>query len=126
MSASTQTHQALEALRVARARYSRDELASELGISIRRVERWEDGSIADATLVLRALNDLLRTQPERVDPPHGSDFTFVDLFAGIGGTRLGFEHAGGRCVFTSEYDRFCVQTYRANFRPDHSVAGDIR
>jgi DNA (cytosine-5)-methyltransferase 1 len=61
-----------------------------------------------------------------VEPPAATDFEFIDLFAGIGGTRLGFEHARGRCVFTSEYDRFCVQTYRANFRPDHPVTGDIR
>jgi DNA (cytosine-5)-methyltransferase 1 len=123
---SYQEHQALDALRVARTRYTREELASELGISTRRVERWERGSIADATLVLRAINDLLRAKLVRVEPPPPADFTFADLFAGIGGTRLGFEHAGGGCVFTSEYDRFCVQTYRANFRPDHSVAGDIR
>lgn len=42
-------------------------------------------------------------------------FTFIDLFAGIGGTRLGFEAAGGKCVFTSEWDHFCQQTYLANF-----------
>ena len=41
-------------------------------------------------------------------------FEFIDLFAGIGGTRLGFEAAGGECVFTSEWDRFSQQTYRAN------------
>lgn len=43
------------------------------------------------------------------------DFTFIDLFAGIGGTRLGFEEAGGRCVFTSEWDPDCKKTYQANF-----------
>jgi len=42
-------------------------------------------------------------------------FTFIDLFAGIGGTRLGFEKAGGKCVFTSEWDKFAQQTYQANF-----------
>ncbi len=31
-------------------------------------------------------------------------FTFIDLFAGIGGIRLGFEHVGGKCVFSSEWD----------------------
>lgn len=40
---------------------------------------------------------------------------FIDLFAGIGGTRLAFEAAGGRCVFSSEWDRFAQQTYQANF-----------
>ena len=41
-------------------------------------------------------------------------FTFIDLFAGIGGTRLGFEAAGGMCVFSSEYDRFAAYTYAVN------------
>jgi len=43
------------------------------------------------------------------------DFTFIDLFAGIGGTRLGFESAGGQCVFTSEWDQHAQRTYEANF-----------
>lgn len=42
-------------------------------------------------------------------------FTFIDLFAGIGGTRMGYEAAGGRCVFTSEWDLSCQKTYQANF-----------
>jgi len=44
-----------------------------------------------------------------------ASFTFIDLFAGIGGTRLGFESAGGRCVFTSEWDKESQKTYYANF-----------
>ena len=49
--------------------------------------------------------------------------TFIDLFAGIGGIRLGFERAGARCVFSCEWDKACQDTYEANFgkRP----AGDI-
>jgi DNA (cytosine-5)-methyltransferase 1 len=42
-------------------------------------------------------------------------FTFIDLFAGIGGTRMGFERNGGECVFTSEWDPHCQKTYQANF-----------
>ena len=51
------------------------------------------------------------------------DFRFVDLFAGIGGIRLGFESVGGRCVFSSEFDEAAQRTYEANFgeRP----SGDI-
>ncbi len=45
-----------------------------------------------------------------------TEFTFIDLFAGIGGTRMGFERAGGECVFTSEWDSHCQKTYLANFR----------
>jgi len=42
-------------------------------------------------------------------------FTFIDLFAGIGGTRQAFEQAGGKCVFSSEWNKFSQQTYEANF-----------
>ena len=50
-------------------------------------------------------------------------FTFIDLFAGIGGFRLGLQKIGGRCVFTSEWDRFSSKTYEAWFG-DRPV-GDI-
>ena len=54
-------------------------------------------------------------------------FTFIDLFAGIGGLRLGFEAINGKCVFTSEWDKYCNITYRANFpSDDHEIAGDVR
>ncbi len=52
-----------------------------------------------------------------------SNFTFIDLFAGIGGIRLGFEHAGGKCVFSSECDPYACKTYMANF--GEMPAGDI-
>ncbi len=52
-----------------------------------------------------------------------SKFTFIDLFAGIGGTRLGFESAGGKCVFTSEWDVHSQKTYEANF--GEKPTGDI-
>ncbi len=50
-------------------------------------------------------------------------FRFIDLFAGIGGIRLGFESVGGKCVFSSESDKYAQDTYEANFgeRPQ----GDI-
>ena len=52
-------------------------------------------------------------------------FTFIDLFAGIGGIRKGFESQGGTCVFTSEWNRYAQQTYHANFRDNRPIAGDI-
>ncbi len=50
-------------------------------------------------------------------PPAEKDstFTFIDLFAGIGGIRLAYQSEGGKCVFSSEWDRFAQQTYEANF-----------
>jgi DNA (cytosine-5)-methyltransferase 1 len=51
------------------------------------------------------------------------DFTFIDLFAGIGGIRLGFESIGGRCLFSSEWDTHCQKTYNDNF--GEIPSGDI-
>ncbi|HUT29108.1 MAG TPA: DNA (cytosine-5-)-methyltransferase [Sedimentisphaerales bacterium] len=56
--------------------------------------------------------------------PHKRKFTFIDLFAGIGGTRLAFEKAGCECVFSSEWDKFAQQTYEANF--GEKPRGNIR
>ena len=47
--------------------------------------------------------------------PKKPDFQFIDLFAGIGGFRLAFQNLGGKCVFTSEWDKYSKQTYKANF-----------
>jgi DNA (cytosine-5)-methyltransferase 1 len=48
-------------------------------------------------------------------PPVNPKFTFIDLFAGIGGLRLAYQKIGGKCVFSSEYNRFAKITYEANF-----------
>ncbi len=52
-----------------------------------------------------------------------NNFRFIDLFAGIGGIRLGFESIGGHCVFSSEFDEDACKTYEANFGEHPS--GDI-
>ena len=67
---------------------------------------------------------LYRTRPHR-GCGAAKQFSFVDIFAGIGGMRLGFEAAGGACVFTCEWNKYSQQTYRANFGEDE-IAGDIR
>ena len=43
------------------------------------------------------------------------DFTFIDLFAGIGGMRIAYENAGGKCVYSNEWNKYSQQTYFANF-----------
>lgn len=50
-------------------------------------------------------------------------FTFIDLFAGIGGMRIAFEQAGGRCVYSNEWNKYSQQTYFANF--GEQPEGDI-
>lgn len=64
-------------------------------------------------------------------PAHHPDyaFRFIDLFAGIGGIRRGFEAIGGQCVFTSEWNKHAVRTYKANYYCDpasHHFNEDIR
>lgn len=47
--------------------------------------------------------------------PQKPKFTFIDLFAGIGGFRMALQNLGGKCVFTSEWDKYSKQTYESNF-----------
>lgn len=51
------------------------------------------------------------------------EFKYIDLFAGIGGIRMPFQNLGGKCVFSSEIDRYAAQTYEANY--GEKPSGDI-
>ena len=95
--------------------------AEKFGYTQRTVYRWENGESRPRKAVL----DSLYAQKGETAPPKYK-FEFIDLFAGIGGLRRGFDDLGGKCVFTSEWDRFSQQTYRANFDDDHEIAGDIQ
>jgi len=53
-----------------------------------------------------------------------TQYKFIDLFAGIGGTRRGYEAAGAKCVYTSEWDKYAQKTYEANF--GDKPQGDIQ
>ena len=59
----------------------------------------------------------------RQDRHENHKFTFIDLFAGIGGTRIAFEFSGGKCIFSSEWDKFAQRTYMTNF--GHIPEGDL-
>ncbi len=107
----------------ARQRFTQRELANLLEVAPRTVARWEQGSVPLNGVRLLALRYLVSDEDAAQNP---AAFTFIDLFAGIGGTRLGFEAAGGRCVFTSEWDSQSQKTYARNFSCDHLIAGDIR
>ena len=78
----------------------------------------------ESTVLDRGGPDFL-TQQAGFLGPVAPRFSFVDMFAGIGGMRHGFAEAGGVCVFTCERDRFSQETYRANFGDDE-IASDIR
>lgn len=103
----------------ARQQFTQVRLAGHLGVSSRTIRRWEKGETRAPKTVIPALEKVLG----KAAPAEG-EFTFVDLFAGIGGIRLGFEQMGGHCVYTSEWDTFSRKTYVENFGDDH-IAGDI-
>lgn len=86
----------------ARAGLSIADLVELVGVSERTLYRWECGEVAPKKGIL----ELMRNKAEKQDPPAAGDFTFIDLFAGIGGLRRGFDAVGGKCVFTSEWDRY--------------------
>ena len=103
-----------------------EELAPELGYSPSTVYRWERGETVPKAAVFRALESLLKFSPPESRHSDGLGFRFIDLFAGIGGLRIGFQGIGGHCVFTSEWDANAQKTYVQNFRDNHPLAGDIR
>lgn len=72
--------------------------------------------------VINAILQMLSRTPKPEDDKD-TDFTFIDLFAGIGGMRIAFESNGGKCVYSNEWNKYSQQTYFANFgeQPD----GDI-
>ena len=68
--------------------------------------------------VRECAKDVLQYRFEQIhDEPvrPNTTFTFIDLFAGIGGMRIAFEEAGGQCVFSSEWDKYSQKTYYDNF-----------
>lgn len=108
-----------------RARYNQKELADKLQVTQRTIRRWETGETEPPPYLADAIRQRLlplETNAHVAQAP----FTFIDLFAGVGGIRMGFEAQGGQCIFSSEWDKFARKTYLANFpESTHHFAGDI-
>ena len=117
---------AQKALNEALALFPKARLAEEFSVTTKTLDGWINKHIPSPGLVFHAVHGLMESRKhltEGLEAP----FTFIDLFAGIGGIRLGFEAHGGKCLFTSEWDKFSAQTYRENFSDDdHAIHGDIR
>ena len=102
----------------------RTEFANLLGLGNqgeRTVRGWETGehrpTKAKIASIL-ALQDQLKSAYEAApfaNQDSSAQFKFIDLFAGIGGIRLPFQEQGGKCVFSSEWDKFAQKTYLANY-----------
>jgi len=116
----------LKILKLVRSKKTQKEVAEILGVDAKTVSRWENGQNVAPAMVGLALNNLIAPDTPKVKTKtKNSKFTFIDLFAGIGGIRTAFEEMGGRCVFTSEWDSYAQTTYSANFGDDHPINGDI-
>jgi len=88
----------------------------------RTLRRWENGESTPSMLEFNSIMQFAETIPFE-DKDGISEFSFIDLFAGIGGIRIPFQELGGKCVFTSEWDKFAQKTYRVNFGEEPQ--GDI-
>jgi DNA (cytosine-5)-methyltransferase 1 len=105
----------------ARTMLSQEQLARQLSVTARHLRRWESGELEPPAHIVEELQRMFDFGPL----PSTGSFSFVDLFAGIGGMRLAFESIGGVCVFTSEWDTYAQKTYATNFPGGHRIAGDI-
>lgn len=93
------------------------EFAEFLGLKSsgeRTVSGWERNEHKPSPSKMNLIHALDAKIPFR-DRRRKHAFRFIDLFAGIGGIRLPFQELGGKCVFTSEWDRFSKKTYASNF-----------
>ena len=90
------------------------ELLGLKGNGDRTVSGWERGEHQPSHSKLRSIDEIETSVPFKSDHSE-TNFSFIDLFAGIGGVRIPFQKLGGKCVFTSEWDKFSKKTYAANF-----------
>lgn len=104
--------------------YEINDIADGLGVSSSTVSRWVNGQTEPKPYISDRLHLMIGKylHPEKKKT---TSFTFIDLFAGIGGIRKGFEQAGGKCVFTSEWDSYAQKTYETNFPSLDLIRGDI-
>lgn len=86
-----------------------------------KIRSWEKGEKIPNDDLKKILN--FATNPPYIKEVKRSKFKYIDLFAGIGGIRIPFQELGGKCVFTSEWDKFAQKTYKVNF--GGKIYGDI-
>lgn len=97
------------------------DLALTLGVSTEDIKRWKKTEVVPERHAQTIELILSPSSDEHTD----HQFSFIDLFAGIGGIRLAFESIGGECIFTSEWDEYAQKTYGSNHISGHQINGDI-
>jgi len=93
--------------------YKKDALEFVKGILEKEYPKEEVTNIVAESALQYLIFDLNKKVP--FPAPIKPKFKFIDLFAGIGGFRMALQNLKGKCVFTSEWDKYSKQTYRANF-----------
>lgn len=101
------------------------EASDRFEVSLKTIYRWINNECRPQPMVLKQLQFLV-DQINHTPMIRETSFRYIDLFAGIGGFRKAFDSIGGKCVFTSEWDKYCRLTYQSNYECDHEVVGDIR
>lgn len=112
-------------IRKARETFTQKDVADALSVDVRTVRRWESGESKPPPYLSDAIYQ--RILPFVEVKSSDASFRFIDLFAGIGGTRIPFDELNGECVFTCEWNKFARQTYSENFSFSlgHEFATDI-
>ncbi|WP_085283313.1 DNA (cytosine-5-)-methyltransferase [Paraclostridium bifermentans] len=83
-------------------------------VDVKKIRSWEKGELIPSDLELEMILSFPEEPPFK--NPQEAKYKMIDLFAGIGGTRLGFQLNGNvKIVFTSEWDKFAQKTYKANY-----------
>lgn len=80
----------------------------------RTIRRWEIGESEPAEIYAITIANL-EPAPPFAQTKKKYKFTYIDLFAGIGGMHIAFTQAGGKCIYASEWDKYCQVQYRQNF-----------
>ncbi|GHT57655.1 cytosine-specific methyltransferase [Bacteroidia bacterium] len=116
--------------------------SEELGISIDTIRRWDKKGLVKSTRdpqnyrifdmdEIRRLQNKLRGGETNagfkvLKSNKKTNFKVIELFAGAGGTALGFENAGLNHILLNEFDKYCVETLKTNFKDSNVIAGDVR
>lgn len=124
MIAAIEKNEVPELLTQAQRFYSIPEIADGVGVNTSTVHRWLNGQNEPKPYISDRLHVMIEKYLH-AEKKSKATFSFIDLFAGIGGIRKGFEQVGGKCVFTCEWDSYAQKTYETNFPSLDPIWGDI-